>query len=721
MTEAKQRPEHEHPLAKRLRQAGITKVAIIDDAYDAPTVGIFDGGEIDDFWGKIERDPDMLKELQDFKSDIQDSEDIDDEVINSLWNTRKNLKKLSEPCKKNLFVNRLQMLNDVDAISEHLRTLGLEAITIGSEDELPEQPPIKFIFLDYALDPTDKENLGKMATEKAKEIYSRVEKDAEKPFIVLMSDKLDAEAQQEAFRKDSKLLGGLFGFLPKEDLLNQEKLYINLETLAIDMPARHDIQHFVEALEESVEDASKTFIDRIMELSFEDYANIQWLGLQQDGQPLGDYMLWLYKSYLAHLVHNNDKVLAEQKRLNELYFDKFYPSQNAPSPRLAEIYRYALTEPGIEELGPHPRAVQPSEEPYLHLGDIFINDTKREVLMVINAECDLAFAPEANRDFPHELSILLLPGILQSLYENPKPNLVCTELFNHNSKAYRIAWYHKRAISKKYKDVWSWLSSEGYSRISRLCLPHALEVQHIFAANLTRIGMPIKPPFYRNADVELYGADEYGMCRMLFDEPIQGGASIVNRKIGEDKYEELFSLSTNCRYNLTKALDKAIELLEKQSELLASEEVRDNGKAIVDIEKEKKIRKRINGKIKKIKQMKDPNEVLLQMHLTHHPVPPKPTTHTEPDPKLLWVYRNGNFQGKYNPETPIALNIKFTENPSNSKTPNGDTSGRNEGGPPSESSGMNQKNYGIMKKCRQWIDQNISRVKGWFQNLVCNV
>ena len=80
--------------------------------------------------------------------------------------------------------------------------------------------------------------------------------------------------------------------------------------------------------------------------------------------------------------------------------------------------------------------------------------------------------------------------------------------------------------------------------------------------------------------------------------------------------------------------------------------------------------------------MKDPYEVLLQMHFTHHPVPPKPTTHTEPGPKLLWVYRDGNFQGKYNPNTPIALNIKFTENPSNSKTANGDTSDRNEGGPP---------------------------------------
>ena len=371
MTESKQLPDQEHPLTKRLRRAKITKVAIIDDAYDVPTKDIFDSGEIDDFWNTVESDPEMLKELKSFKRDIRDAEDIDDEVIKKLWNVREKLKKLDEPCTNRLFSNRLQMWDDVNVIVKHLRNLGLEPIPIGSEDEFPEHN-VKLIFLDYVLDPTAKANRGEIATGKAKEIYDKVEKDAEKPFIILMSDKPDAMAQQEAFRKKSGLLKGLFGFIPKADLLNQEKLYISLETWAVDMPARHNIQRFVEALEKSVDDASKMFIDKIRDLSFEDYANIQWLSLQQDGQPLGDYMLWLYKSYLAYLVHNNDKVLAEKKNLDKLSFEKFFPSQNEPSPQLAEIYRHALTEPGVSGLEVHPRSDPSTKEPLLQLGDIFL-------------------------------------------------------------------------------------------------------------------------------------------------------------------------------------------------------------------------------------------------------------------------------------------------------------------------------------------------------------
>jgi len=68
---------NEHPLSKRLHDAKITKVAIVDDAYDLPTVYIFESGEIDDFWGRVQRNPEMLMELQGLKPDIQDVDDIE--------------------------------------------------------------------------------------------------------------------------------------------------------------------------------------------------------------------------------------------------------------------------------------------------------------------------------------------------------------------------------------------------------------------------------------------------------------------------------------------------------------------------------------------------------------------------------------------------------------------------------------------------------------------
>ena len=41
-----------------------------------------------------------------------------------------------------------------------------------------------------------------------------------------------------------------------EDLKDKEKLYLHLATWAIGMPTRHEIQHFVEALQAAAESAT---------------------------------------------------------------------------------------------------------------------------------------------------------------------------------------------------------------------------------------------------------------------------------------------------------------------------------------------------------------------------------------------------------------------------------------------------------------------------------
>lgn len=705
MTESKQIPAQEHPLARRLRQAKITKFVIIDDAYDVPTKDILVSGEIDDFWDMVERDSEMLKELQDFKPNIRDAEDIDDEVIKNLWNAREKLTKLDKPCTRCLFPNRLQMRNDVNVIVENLLNLGLEPIRVGSEDELPEHN-VRLIFLDYVLNPTAQGDQGEIATGKAKEIYDKFEKDAEKPFIILMSDKPNAMSQQEAFRKKSGLLKGLFGFIPKADLLNQEKLYINLETWAVDMPARHNIQRFVEALERSVVDASKTFIGKMRDLSFEDYANIQWLSLQQDGQPLGDYMLWLYKSYLAYLIHDNDKVLIEQKRLDKLSFDKFFPSQNPPSAELAEIYRFALTEPGVGELETHPRSDPSLKEPLLQLGDIFIKKGTHEVLMVISPACDLMFAPETKRDFPQELSIFLIPGNLQPIDKNPEHNLMRTELFYHDNQLFRILWDNKNVVSKKYKDIWAWFETEKYLRIARLRIHFALEIQQAFAANLTRVGSPVKPPFWRTADVEVYCQCGVQMCRMI-GQPIQCGASIVNRKIGTgDRHEDYFSLSLDCIFQIKERLDIAVKMIEKEIIPIPSGE-----------QQEEKKGQRLKGKIRKIKRLKESNEVLLPLKNTLHKLP-LPNKSIKIDSELLWVYRDGDLEGEYKANSPISINIKYSDNPLDLESSRENTSKLSEEGPISTPSYSERQKEAIIEKCLEYIDKIVICTKKLFRSLI---
>jgi hypothetical protein len=281
--------------------------------------------------------------------------------------------------------------------------------------------------------------------------------------------------------------------------------------------------------------------------------------------------VWLFSACLGHLFFF--RALRQQReQLDQLTF-KPLPSQTVPSPQLAEMYRYALFDVDVGPVTSHPRAQsaaaggsepasaqgaegapQPADpgDPMLSLGDVFVvvrpgnaeagtngasGDGERraheqptkvtdraqdsglpELVMVINAQCDLTFAPEGSRQIEQARSILLLPGTLHAVRE-PIPDRYIdaprTELYEHQGRSYRILWNTKEVRSVPYGQFRSWhdggadqAGAEAPRRVrkARLRLPFALEVQRAFAADLTRVGMPVAPPIYQAVDIRLLGA-----------------------------------------------------------------------------------------------------------------------------------------------------------------------------------------------------------------------
>ena len=263
------------------------------------------------------------------------------------------------------------------------------------------------------------------------------------------------------------------------------------------LPIRHDIQRFVNALEVSVKDASRDFIAQIKSLSFEDYLYIHSLSLRAEGHPLGTYMLGLYKSLLAHLVHNHERVINTQNKLDSIDVEAYVPLKTAPSIYLAGMYSLSLSEPGIQ-----------AEARCLRLGDLYVKDTQN-ALLVINADCDLIYSSQSpSRPFPADLSILLHPGRLKPVDAIVDSGPKVTNLFVLDGQAFKIVWNNEGVITKKYGEVEEWLQGQGYSKRGRLVTPHALEIQHHFAASLTRVGMPVAPPLPIPATVRVFGKNE---------------------------------------------------------------------------------------------------------------------------------------------------------------------------------------------------------------------
>ena len=70
---------------------------------------------------------------------------------------------------------------------------------------------------------------------------------------------------------------------------------------------------------------------------------------------------------------------------------------------------------------------------------------------------------------------------------------------------------------KPYGEIERWLSDKGYERISRLKLPYALQIQQLFASHLTRVGLPVSPPIYQIARIQLCTVSKDGKMEILID------------------------------------------------------------------------------------------------------------------------------------------------------------------------------------------------------------
>lgn len=513
-----------HPVAQRLRQAGITRVVVIDDAFNTPVLDDL-GDEIEYFWAEIVREESALTELRGLKEGFESEDDIDEELISVLWARTVNevQSSLLLPCKSILFSQQLENLADLEPLVDYLKKIDITPILRGTEDDLPDGQQ-RLFFLDFILTPdialpsseevetaiqefatgTPADPFIQESIDKAKQILDEFD-DA---FIILMSSKTGVPQAKGRFRQETGLIEGMFDYIPKEQLAEERELSLKLGLSAASLPDRHDIQRFVDAFKASFTEASTDFINRIKSLSFEDYMYIYSFSLREEGQPLGDYMSWLYKSLLAHLVHNNEQVMEAQDKLNKIDIEAYVPLKRVPSKQLVKMYSLAQTEPGTS-----------SNETQLRLGDLYVNGTK-DVLLVINADCDLArLPPISDNQGPNAPSILLHPGRLEPI-EKPirkevKENYKITNLFFLEGKRYRIVWDYEGIITQKFGDVKGWLDRNGYWRKERLITPHALQIQQHFAAKLTRVGMPVATPFPTPATVQVFGKNEGGTLKQL--------------------------------------------------------------------------------------------------------------------------------------------------------------------------------------------------------------
>jgi hypothetical protein len=409
--------EERHPLVCLMERYGVHKIAVIDDAFDVPSISDIPPDERDDFWEAIEANETAKRELNAItRMTITSSADINDILVESLWNNRDSLQVTKILCDTKLFRTTLERQYQLDPFIKLLQDLKCSVITAGKDASLAD-PDIKLIFLDYYLVPAGTDNDIEMALEAVARIH-HVYVEA-KPFIILMSGtRLPADSIEE-FRKRSELLAGTFSFVPKDELVDRTSLYLKLWQLVTGLPFGSAIHCFVKAIKDSLSGASQAWLEGIRKLSLSDYAYIQKLSLQDEGQPLGDYLLWLYGSYFAQLLFNSEQVRHHRDIIDKLSIGELPLGQIDPSLQLKFFYSSAMFDLNVGPLSIHPRsgADQPGQ-PYLQLGDIFARDPGNDILIVINAQCDLIYTPDTpKRQFHENRTILFVHGKFYKIWE----------------------------------------------------------------------------------------------------------------------------------------------------------------------------------------------------------------------------------------------------------------------------------------------------------------
>lgn len=577
----------------RLAAAGISKVAVIDDAFDDRNlIALVDG--VDQFLANAEASDDWLEQLASNEISCSSRDAFESDGLIALWRKRTLFQGSLGEAIKALFLNAEAKLRFPAQVAENLKQLGLVVECFDMPTAPKSEGPlekklegVQLVFLDYDLEGEDNLELASSTRRSyviAKALARRRE---DTPFLVLFSSLPGVSEEAETFRQEAFYLRGSFLFLRKVDAADFDTLCQRLEPSCVWCRDIGHFQHFFVTLRDRLREVSEDVERRFLQLDVQDYAHFQHVALQKDGAPLGEYMLELFGAVLSHEFRDGAKVTDARTSLDRIDLSKQHlPFHTQPTPPMERIYRSVLTEPGIS-VGPalpHPHAAGRTIEqgsahhempPLLMLGDIFANSPEKPVYVVMNPACDLQYSM-SERDPKWDLSVFLLFGTLESLaVPSSKPNLSeRMRWLRYRNIDYRVLWDSRIVETVPLVDFNRWQTEKKYERIARLSLPFSLALQQKWLANLGRVGLPVSPPIHDAQDLEVFVPDLINSCWKAADSGLSEGAILATHP-ADSKEPVKFCLTVAARDYLLTVLEKLIPTLNGHRKVSAQKAMSD--------------------------------------------------------------------------------------------------------------------------------------------------
>lgn len=513
-------------LTEKLREVGFDEVLLVDDSFQAPDPNQIDAEDISVFLAEVARIDGGNQVLQELGVQAEGAElsAADLRILSEQVGAE-----LIGPACRALLGSWLGARAPLERIESALASVGLQDPRKEPPERKPDEVFSGLLFMDLYLTEDDLQPAIDYTRELAKKA---AEANVAAPFVVLMSSDEEALSQYaDQFREGADLLAGEFDFVAKTDLGRPEILRMRLQAWVEGHRVRRVVRQFVDALGDRLQSLQTEFRKGIRALSLADYAYIERFALHADGQPLGDYMLWLFSSFAQHLLESDQSVRDAAQALDGHEISNLIPTQRSASRPLGNVYHKAVTR-HAGDLGHHPRETDEerrSSQIYLQFGDVLADSNDPPKLyLVANAACDLAWSPRGEREFNSKQAILLIPGELYPLTKKFDSGNPRTDLFQYGEKTYRLVWFPDRVETTPHGEFQT--KRAELRRLCRLRSLYALDVQQKFATSSTRVGIPTPPPHAEILRARFYSVDESGVRELLRDDP--NGSLLFHRKKG---------------------------------------------------------------------------------------------------------------------------------------------------------------------------------------------
>ena len=458
-----------------------------------------------------------------------------DEFVATVWGLRAKLRpELSQPLFEEYDQATKTDKTFLSKLEAALRSVGIEPIPTGRNIPPESGKTASIIFADLFLGSAQNDSDLEASLIRLKELLTG--REASPPLVILMSRSPRLAEKKTYFRDKAHLLGAMFRVLGKDDLINETRFDQVLRRLALHHEDALRLASFLHCWDIGLNDAKSRFLTTIRRLDLADYAQVQRLLLNFEGQPLGSYVLDVFDRMLQHEIEADSATIKAATELNEIQPNSYPLPYIAGSPDLQQLVYQTIYQ--------NPKRLQvPATESGapVAFGDVIVKraslqasgadaeaSSDPDVLVVLTPACDLARA-----EFRQALMISgKLEPLLPKAWTYKSAGTKTPIIILPDERRMWIRWDLKDIRTMKRDELNAWLADGSTHQILiRLRETHAIELQQKLLADLGRVGLVAQMPASFAVSVEAFTLDTDAKLRPLALPTLQleGGVSYMGR------------------------------------------------------------------------------------------------------------------------------------------------------------------------------------------------